>query len=194
MYGVMGLVAEVVRVLVINGEELTVQLVQDLMVNEEAGSTWSSIFALVVVVVRYFALRRARGLVLADRARYDEIWAGFLADAREAERVEALAAAVALVRDAVAGPARHLNRRRGAGEGVFGCGESGTLDEAAPVTSLDQLYFQVRCAGPDLMLREGPVQCVLGSRNGWHESSVERTGPPPSPPPISPCRPGSTRF
>jgi hypothetical protein len=83
-------------------------------------------------------------LVLGDRAKYDAIWAGVLADASESEHIGALAAAVALVRSATPGVVRHVNRRRGAEEGAFGCGEAGTLDEAAPVTSLDQLYFQVR--------------------------------------------------
>jgi hypothetical protein len=85
-------------------------------------------------------------LVLGDRAKYDAIWAGVLADASESEHIGALTAAVALVRSATPGVARHVNRRRGAEEGAFGCGDAGTLDESAPVTSLDQLYFQVNDA------------------------------------------------
>ena len=139
VYGVAGVSAETVRDLVIYDEEAN--LFGHIVL---LSTFYAGLFALSVVTVRFLALRRARGLVLGDRAKYDAIWAGVLADASESEHIGALTAAVVLVRDATPGVARHVNRWWGAEEGALGCGEAGTLDEAVPVTSQDQIYFQVR--------------------------------------------------
>jgi hypothetical protein len=123
-------------------------------------------FALLVTFLRRRALLRARGVVLADRARYDAEWARASAPAEARLALRDLAADVAaLRRRCPPGRARQLNRRRGlartAGSGSMAGAEgmAGCVDAGLPVRSLDRIFLQVKYwsnAGQILVNTEEP--------------------------------------